>query len=178
MVIQELHEKIFTFSYNKHQENRKFKFTTRIKNNRDRLSKGYWFTGGEDYIDISFWKGKDSIAKINKVGFTVLLRKRRQESYYYFSCKDKIGCEVIEKLKNRLKVPLFRNPNNNYWEKTLISELSEYKQVLKSLDDFLNNEKVIIDKIIMNNPNEGIGFIEDNDFLESINKIQIYRKQR
>ena len=176
MIIRELHEKIFEFLYNKYLENKNFKFTTRIKNNRDRLSKGYWFTGGEDYIDISFWKGKDRVAKINKIGFTVLLRRTRRESYYYFSCKDKIGCEVIEKLKNHLDVPLFGNPNNNYWEKTLIYNINEPKQVLNSLDDFINNEKKVIDKILMNNPDERIGFITDDDFLKSINKIQNYRR--
>lgn len=175
MLIKELHEKIFKHLYNKHQEDKNFKFTTRIKNNRERLSKGYWFTGGEDYIDISFWKGKDSIAKINKIGFTILLRRTRRESYFYFSCKDKIGCDLIYKLQSKLKAPLFGNPNNFYWEKTLVSNLNDIEKALESLDSFINKEKRIIDKIIFENPNNEIGFITDEDFDKSLRKIEIFR---
>lgn len=178
MKISEVHEKVYKFLFDKHKENPSLKFTTRTRNNRDRLKKGYWFIGGEDYLELSFWQGKDSLAKINNIGFTVLLRNSRKEVYYNFSCKDGQGSDVIEKLTNQFNMVKFGNPTNNYWEKTLVSYLYDIDQVIKALDNFINNEKIIIDKLIEQNQDKSIDFISDENFEKYISKIEEYRNSK
>ncbi len=175
MILSDIHNEIFNFLYLKHKENPTFKFTTRTRNNKDRLKKGYWFIGGEDYLELSFWQGKDSLAKINNIGFTVLLRKYRKEVYYNFSCKDGNNCNIIEKLAKQFNVKKFGNPKNNYWEKTLVSSLYNINQVIDALESFINNEKVLIDKLILENNSDGLSFIDDETFRKNIKKIELFR---
>jgi len=175
MEITDIHEMIYKYLYDKHLADSTFKFTTRTRNNRGRLEKGYWFTGGEDYIEISFWKGKDSLAKINNIGFTVLLRNTRKEVYYNFSCKDGNNCEVINKLVAQFNLRKIGNPVNNYWEKTIISNFYDMNQIIVALDTFINNEKKVIDRIIQQNRGKGIEFIPDKDFEKNIQKIENIR---
>ena len=175
MILSTVHNEVFDYLYGKHKENAAFKFTTRTRNNRERLKKGYWFIGGEDYLELSFWQGKDSLAKINNIGFTVLLRKYRKEVYYNFSCKDGNNCDIIEKLANELNVQKVGNPNNNYWEKTIVSSLFSINQVIDALELFINNEKKLIDKLVSKNISEGLSFIDDYTFEKNINKIESYK---
>jgi len=57
--VQRLHEVLFKNLYERYQENKEFLFTVRQKNNKERLDKGYWFIGDDNYLITSFWSGKD-----------------------------------------------------------------------------------------------------------------------
>lgn len=175
MKIADYHEKIFQFLIEKHRENPGFKFTTRMNKKYERLDKGYWFIGGEDYLELSFWKGKDSYAKINNIGFTVLLRQDRKEVYYNLSCKDGKAKRIIEKIAAILKVPISGNPLNQYFEKNIVPFLYDIEQVIDALDGFIKKEKLIIDKLIQENPDQGISFIKDEEFAKNIALINSYR---
>lgn len=175
MNIKQLHEEIFHFLITKHKEDTTFKFTTRRNNRWERLKKGYWFIGGEDYLELSFWEGKDSFAKINNIGFTVLLRRNRNEVYFNFSCKDGKACFLIEKISSKLKVYKSGNPLSNYWEKTLVGNLQNTAQVITALKGFINHEKKVIDDFIKENPNKDISFISDDKFIKQLETINKYR---
>ena len=88
MKIAKLHEIIFDYLMEKHRHDSSFKFTMRSNDRYERLQKGYWFIGNDQYLELSFWDGKDSLSKINNIGFTILLRGAKRQVYYNLSCKD------------------------------------------------------------------------------------------
>lgn len=170
MKISEIHEALFEFLLEENKKNKNFRFTTRMNNSRDRLANKYWFIGNDTYLEISFWDGKDSIAKINSIGFTVDLKKNKV--YYNMSSKNKNGLEVIDEIVRTLDVPFIKE---DYWEKILLPYITSADQIVACLKSFITNEKVKIDTIVQKYPKSGIKFISDDKFNTQLAKISEYR---
>lgn len=170
MKISQIHEALFEFLLEENKKNKNFRFTTRMNNSRDRLANKYWFIGNDTYLEISFWDGKDNIAKINSIGFTVDLKKNKV--YYNMSSKNKNGKEVIAEIVKALDVPFIKE---DYWEKVLIHYIISINDIINCLKEFILNEKLEIDKIIQKHPNSGIKFILEEKFNTQQAKIKEYR---
>ena len=168
MGILKIQEEVFDFLLRKHQNNPAIKFTTRRINRNNKLGDKFWFIGNENYFEFSFWEGKDGKTGLNNLGFTVRV-------HYNFSSKFGNGIEIIKKLVPIFNISKVENPNYNYREKSIIKNPQNIEEIKNSINDFINNEKVIIDKIVLENPNKGIGFITNDKFKKQIDKINKFR---
>jgi energy-coupling factor transporter ATP-binding protein EcfA2 len=70
--ISEIHEDLFTYLTGRNEKDKSVRFTLRRSNMRQRLSKGYWFLGNENYLVVSFWSGFDYAHKTPNLYFRVL----------------------------------------------------------------------------------------------------------
>ena len=175
MEILDIQEEILDFLLWKHQINPSIKFTTRRINRNNKLENKFWFIGNEKYFKFSFWEGKDGKTDLNNLGFTIRWNDKRKEVHYNFSSKFGNGIEIINILVPILNIPKVENPNYNYWEKCIIKNPQNILEIKNSINDFINNEKEIIDKIVSENPDKGIKFISDEKFKTQINKINKFR---
>ena len=145
--IKEKHQEIFEFLMAKHRQDPEFRFLLRRINKGDKLEKGYWFYGNNEYISLSFWEAWESKSAVN-IDFTI-----------WDSGKSEIilrGKDSSEKenILNKLSITLDgdqaiaqRKDNKGqsiaYWSKTL-----EGMDYLKNLDNFLTLDKPLIDSFL------------------------------
>lgn len=173
--MKEVHENVFNFLVKLHNNNGEFLFTLRKLNRYSKLDEGFWFLGNENYLAVSFWSGNDNLTRtpriffqINKSGKTSLQLKNKDVSGH----TDFFHPKLIHDL-NLVQT-------NSGWEKDF-----GYDDYLKSLDQFLNHEKEIIDKYIKSEYNdygvaewsEPLDFLNTNKFLYSLNNVEKYRKK-
>jgi len=72
MSVTQWHERLLVEALRRHNEDPHFRFNLRIGNaNVDRLSKGYWFTGTEDYLFFAPFKPNDPNNKTRTIGFVI-----------------------------------------------------------------------------------------------------------
>jgi predicted ATPase len=174
---QELHENIFQFLYQKHEKDSNFLFRLRRVNNKKRLEKGYWFTGGEDYLVLSFWSGNDP-----KLGFYYIRLEVTENSIQqiYTSSTSDILKKLFETLAQITGLKRVKSGNRplDFWRKTF--EINDYSH-LEIIQNFLEKDKLIIDTFIDNalkieqKDLETLGSISKNDFESWIQNIQKYR---
>ena len=159
MTTIESNQKILEFLLKKREYNKNLYFMPRMVNNKDRLSKGYYFLGNDEYVHISFWKGKDSKEKIHNIGFVVLVDGA---SYIEITCREN-NEQKISQLKDLSKKLInnslrFEQKNNSYKVRFYYST----KDYLTNLNHFIENEKKVIDEFLKKNNIEGISFLDDN----------------
>lgn len=176
--ITEIHENIYNF-LEEYKEEHKLKgfFNTFRKINKDnRLEKGYWFHGNENYLAISFWGGNDWKNKTPNIFFCVNVNG---ETSLEITAKDSI-----------LKA--------NYFNKNFITQLGlvpngkerwrkfyNKSDYIESLNDFIVNDKLEIDFLIKNifdksssseDKNNSIKFIAPKDYNVWLNNVKKYRE--
>lgn len=159
------HQKIFDFLIRYYQKDSNFLFTLRQTNRKGRLDRGYWFLGDDNYIAISFWRGRDWITKIPKISFIVGdFGHTRLE----LSSKDTAskGDFFSKKLTSKLKTQPYRY-SNGYWKAYTDFNPEDY---LKSLEMFLMTDKELIDRAIINEECFWPGFLQYTDPVEFISK--------
>jgi len=166
MLIKDVHEAIFDFLIEKNIEDSDFRFTTRQNNRNNRLTLGYWFIGDDNYLEVSFWDGKEGISRINKIGYTVDLK--RNKVYYNFSTKSDLGKEIVDLAIKKLSTP---KVEKYFWKTILVENIISIDQILDSLKNFLFDVKPVIDEIVLENLQNGISFIPDEKFKKQIEKI-------
>ena len=69
MVIEAIHESVLNHLLKNEQVN--FSLRSKDKRNEDKLSKGYWFLGNENYLAISFWNSRDWRNKTPNIFFGI-----------------------------------------------------------------------------------------------------------
>lgn len=189
--ILKIHDELFQFL-----QERKVVFMPRQKAS-DRLSKGYWFTGDDNYLSISFYTGGDTSNKTPNITFHVYL------SDFYLNAIEKSNSSVP-----LCCIQLSNTPGSDGWEakQSVISKIREelgnfecnrktngiegrwnryfehlgHKSTdyLKCLEDFLITDKPLIDEIIRNANNPEIGFLDKSKSNRKINAIEKLRNQR
>lgn len=176
----DIHNNIFEFleeyrnSFDK--KGTEFFFTLRRSNQENRLAKGYWFYGNDYYLAISFWSGMDWKNKTPNVYFSVNSEGRIAIN---FTAKDSIQkADFFEKyFVKELKL---ERSGKFTWLKHF--QTDDY---IKALQDFLNNDKIIIDKIIRSNMGNNVSedesnkikFISEESFYKWYNNVKRYREE-
>jgi predicted ATP-binding protein involved in virulence len=178
--IVDIHDNVFEFLEEYKQtideKGTQFFFTLRRSNQESRLEKGYWFYGNDYYMAVSFWSGMDWKNKTPNIYFSVNSEGRIAVT---FTAKDSIQkAEYIEKyFVKELKL---ERSGKFSWLKSF--QTDDY---IKALQDFLGNDKIIIDKIIKSNQNKlksedesnSIGFINKTAFKKWFDNIKKYREE-
>lgn len=178
--IVDIHDNVFEFLEEYKQtideKGTQFFFTLRRSNQESRLEKGYWFYGNDYYMAVSFWSGMDWKNKTPNIYFSVNNEGRIAVT---FTAKDSIQkAEYIEKyFVKELKL---ERSGKFSWLKSF--QTDDY---IKALQDFLGNDKIIIDKIIKSNQNKlksedesnSIGFINKTAFKKWFDNIKKYREE-
>ncbi|MEJ5995180.1 AAA family ATPase [Pedobacter sp. Du54] len=176
--IQELHQQVFDLLYNIHRKDEEFLFTLRKINRKGRLDKGYWFLGGEHYLTVSFWTGRDWVTKIPRISFTINI-----EGYTYLELSQKDIYQRVDYFEDRLLEEL-KVISRTYDAAFTKSYDFPNDQYLESLRSFIENDKKLIDTAVSmgraNSPlvyefTEGIEPLSPGNFsieLENILKYQ------
>lgn len=178
--IVDIHDNVFEFleEYKDtiDEKGTQFFFTLRRSNQESRLAKGYWFYGNDYYMAVSFWSGMDWKNKTPNIYFSVNTEGRIAVT---FTAKDSIQkAEYFEKYF--VKELRLERSGKFSWLKSF--QTDDY---IKALQEFLNNDKVVIDKIIKSNLNKlksedesnSIGFINKAAFKKWYDNIKKYREE-
>lgn len=150
--ILEVHKNCLDYLLNYQSNHTDFYFVPRKYNNKHRLEQGMYFLGNEDYMVLSFWEGGDSKEFIYNINFSVSndgkpslelsCRDRDERVSYVIAIKD-----LIEKEGKK-----FKETKVNRW-RYFYSDGMSY---LEALQDFIENEKPMIDQYLSQNPQSGI----------------------
>jgi len=174
--ITEIHEEVYDYLSNiKLDSIADLRFTLRRSNRESRLEDGYWFYGNENYLAISFWSGKDWKNRTPNIIFVIV---PNGETYLEINTSDsKIKRLFIEKYIEN-KIPGLKKSGKKFYKKY------SGNTYLESLGIFLVEDKKLIDEIILENQiffedapeDEKIGFIEQEDFDKTKQKVDQYRE--
>jgi len=170
-VILGIHEDILSYLLERHKKDPSLLFTMRKTNRNNRLEEGYWFIGNDTYLQVSFWDGTDAFQKISRIGFFVEKRKQGWVSNVYISCKDEPDLDAPFKAL-AAELGGFIPRSQHLWRKHF-SNLN----YLENLESFINEDKKIIDRFLLDNPRIPVGKIEQHKFIENLNKISDLRNQ-
>ncbi len=173
------HEKILDHLLRLRRDDSKLYFVPRKINNQQRLEKGYWFLGNENYLHLSFWNGTDWKEKIHNIGFVVL---NNSKSYIELSAQDSTAkAKFLEKIV--AKVGGFKKDGSkNKWHKhysgtDFISNLNSFLEIVKpQIDSLIEKEKpkeiYLLDQKFFNSYiKKVIKLREDQIEFGSINKL-------
>lgn len=171
------HELIYKHLMNKRKENPDLYFSTR-KRIDGNLKKGYWFLGNKNYISISFWEGFDSSNKTPNISFIVIppnseIISKRDGCTSFIQLTARDLPEKTQYLKRMSeKITGFQVYGKDEWNK-------RYRALnyLKNLDEFLENDKPLIDDMIKNDSAEGLSMLTDES-LKYIKNIERIRRNR
>jgi len=174
--IAEIHETIFEFLLEKKEENPQLTFLLRTNNAHNRLDKGYWFWGNEEYVTISFWKGLDKKLSDRSIAFFIT---KDGSCSLALSATDSDNKALIFKSISMIipdmKATKYQGKEANHWQKRY-----EGNNYLENLSDFFSKHKPIIDSILItSNPAllEDLGFIDEMEFAKSFDNIQRLRAE-
>jgi len=167
-VILGIHENILSYLLERRKEDPSQLFTMRKTNRNNRLEEGYWFIGNDTYLQVSFWDGTDAFHKISRIGFFVEKRKQGWVSNVYISCKDEPDLDApFTALSAELGG--FMPRSQHLWRKHF-SNLN----YLENLERFINDDKKIIDRFLLRNPDIPMKKIEQHKFSENLNRLYEY----
>ena len=172
--IAEIHERVYDYLTEMLKET-ELRFTLRVRNRGERLDKGYWFRGDENYLAFSFWKGDDWKNKtpniffaIDKDGVSTLefVSYDEEKKIHFFSeVAEAIG--MIQKTRKRTG-DTFEHWVKNYKGNDYIS----------SLDTFIKRDKKIIDAFIKSSDMQTIFEpIDKAEFKKAKKKIDTERNK-
>ncbi len=169
-----IHEKVFSH-LTETLSDQKLRFTLRAKNRADRIDKGYWFSGNENYLVFSFWSGLDWRNKTPNIYFSISREGESRLEFVSYDDEVKINffTEVAEALGMQQKTRAKSGDTFEHWVKNYRG--SEY---LVALDEFLRRDKKIIDAFIQSNK---LGHlfepISEKEFIKNKKRIDKKRKE-
>lgn len=170
--IAELHERVYAHLI----KDESLRFTLRQVNRAGRMEAGYWFTGNENYLAFSFWKGLDWKNKTPNIYFQVNLDGSASLNFvsYDNDAKVKFFLDVSEALDMRQLSRIRTEETFEHWQK--VYRGNDY---LASLDSFLKKDKRIIDAFLKssNGMEEIFGAIDPEEFKKQKARIEKIRKK-
>jgi hypothetical protein len=160
----------------------------------ERLNQGYWFIGDANYLAVGFYTGNDTINKTPNITFHVYLSDRYPNSMGKSNSSIPLCCiqlsntfgsdgwEIKQAVINEIRKQLGNFECNRIddgiegrWNRYYEHRNYKATDYLKCLDDFLTNDKPVIDEIIRISQNQKIGFLDKN---KSDRKIKAIEKLR
>jgi len=178
--IYQEHDEIYRFLEEKREIQELLTYKIRATNNNNRLGKGLWFLGNENYLALSFWAGNDWKNKTPNIYLQFL--PNGKVSLIFSSRDSSIKGDFLKNLATIL--PGFNQGKSkgeliNYWEKNLSNAVT--KPFLETLEEFLKTDKKIIDTFLTNEIElkrrglDGLGFIEISEFNKNLDRLKNYR---
>jgi predicted ATP-binding protein involved in virulence len=177
--IVDIHEAVYDFleEYREQEirNRRAFHYTFRRSNQKNKLDEGFWFYGNDNYLAVSFWSGMDWKNKTPNIFFRITNEGR---TFLTITTKDSI--RKAESSSKYFVKPLELNANGkDRWTKEF--QTTDY---IKSLQKFLGNEKIIIDRIINENAkalisedeSNSLGFIIPTEFEKWFENVKYHRE--
>lgn len=158
-----IQQKCFLHLEEQRKKNPDLYFRLRQRNRDQRLEKGYWFWGNDEYCIISFWLGDDNLSKIPNIHIRIdvtgranlLLTSRDNDEKASFLKKI---AGMIGGMQQRKK----KGEYMNQWEK-YYNDAPNYIAVL---DEFITREKEIIDAFLLLEKNKGGNNLGNLDFID------------
>lgn len=177
--IVDIHEAVYDFleEYREQEisNGRTFYYTFRRSNQKNKLDEGFWFYGNDNYLAVSFWSGMDWKNKTPNIFFRITNEGR---TFLTITTKDSI--KKAESSSKYFVKQLELNANGkDRWTKEF--QTTDY---LQSLQNFLGNEKILIDRIINENlkglisedETNSIGFINPSEFEKWFENVKYHRE--
>lgn len=169
-----IHNEVYSLLMQYHSRIPSFYFTFRISNRGGMLEKGYLFDGDEWHLAVSFWTGTDWRNKTPNISFIILFKTGETYLEVNVSDSDKKREFVNQYLQQELNLKI----TGTQYRKTYQGNY------LENLEQFIKNDKVLIDNVIskyseafFGDKEQGIFFIYSFDFKEQQNKVERYRKE-
>ncbi|WP_157482726.1 hypothetical protein, partial [Geofilum rubicundum] len=171
--IIEWHDKLLEHLLSIRAKEPDFTFYLRKKNNKERLKGGHWFHGNHNYIFIGFYKPNGGVNMTKSIGFVVGIDEQGNASAHLeivFKGEKDSGLldlynQCIEKIQG------FKQVDETKYTRPYSNE----KNIFSNLDDFIQNQKPVIDQLIMDMGLEEKMMIPDEEFAKSLNRIQSIR---
>ncbi len=173
--IKIIHEEVFHFLENYRLIYPSLRYTFRKSNRANRLEDNYWFYGNDGYMAVSFWTGMDWKNRTPNIIFVILANSG--ESYLEVNVSD--SDEKRNFIVKDLAPPLNLEQVGIRYRKFYVEFGGDY---ISALRYFLENDKVIIDKIIeegkvfLKKNGINIGPIDYDDFEKQRQKVLQYRQ--
>lgn len=177
--IVDIHEAVYDFleEYREQEisNGRTFYYTFRRSNQKNKLDEGFWFYGNDNYLAVSFWSGMDWKNKTPNIFFRITNEGR---TFLTITTKDSIK-KAESSLKYFVKKLELNANGKDRWSKEF--QTTNY---IQSLQNFLVNEKIIIDRIINENSkvlasedeSNSIGFINPSEFEKWFENVKYHRE--
>lgn len=177
--IVDIHEAVYDFleEYREQEisKGRTFYYTFRRSNQKSKLDEGFWFYGNDNYLAVSFWSGMDWKNKTPNILFRITNEGR---TFLTITTKDSIK-KAESSSKYFVKQLELNSNGKDRWTKEF--QTTDY---LQSLQNFLGNEKIIIDRIINENlkglisedETNSIGFINPSEFEKWFENVKYHRE--
>lgn len=150
--ILQIHKNCLDFLLEWQIKHEDFYFVPRKINNKHRLEQGMYFRGNDDYMVLTFWDNADSKEFIYNINWCcdvdgassieLSCRDDDQVLPYVIAVKD-----IIESTGKK-----FKETKKNRW-RFFYPDKTHY---LDTLQDFIQNEKPLIDKYLSEHPESGI----------------------
>ncbi|RCW36787.1 AAA family ATPase [Marinilabilia salmonicolor] len=171
--ILEWHDQLLDHLLSLREKEPNFTFYLRKRNTNNRLKGGYWFHGNDNYIFIGFYKPNGGVNMTQSIGFVVGIDEQGNASAHLeIVFKGEKDPELLDFYHQCIKkIEGFKQVD----ETKYIRPYSKEKDIFSNLDDFIRNQKPVIDQLIMNNGLEGKMMIPDEEFTKSLNRIQSIR---
>lgn len=181
--IKNIHQEVFDLLMKYRKKDKDLFFVLRQTNRKNRLDKGYWFLGDDQFVSISFWKGKDWMTKTSRISFEIGIHGHTRLE---FTSKDvgRKGNFFNENLMKEIDATAY-DYGYGYWKYYKDFAPSDY---LKSLESFLEGDKKEIDSALLKGqcfwPDkyleyvEGVDFISQSDFERQLDNIQTYQERQ
>lgn len=146
--ILDIHSRCLDFLLDYQIKSQNFYFVPRKRNNKNRLADGMYFRGNENYMVLSFWNSSDSKEFIYNINFSVDVEGHASIE---LSCRDdETKLEHIIEIKKLIELTRkqFKETKKCRWRNFYPPNMN----YLDALQDFILNEKPIIDKYILTHP--------------------------
>lgn len=177
MGIQKIHEDVLNFLLSYKEEHPDFTFGLRSKNNSNRLKKGYWFVGDENYLAITFWTGRDWKNRTPNLFFRIDKDGNCSFEISVADSQDKIGLakRIMANISGFNTILHGRGFHKNYFTKDYVI----------CLEKFISDDKPLIDKnverysqtIASTNKYDQIRNFTEEEFRNMLNRILDYRRR-
>ena len=180
--MEEIHNNIFNHLRANYPD---LTFVLRTTNKYGRLKRGYWFTGGEDYLSLSFWNVKDNLHTTPKIclqvflkGDTRLVLVDRDAQKTGDMSRTNFFKQIAPALKLQGKIDKKTREESALWERAYSASMD----YLEAIDNFIRVEKVTIDTFIeldelKNNKKILFPIVRKEDFEENIARIDEIKRE-
>ena len=150
--ILDIHRSCLDFLLEWQSEHDGFYFVPRKINNKNRLEAGMYFRGNEDYMVLTFWDNADSKEFIYNINWSC---DSNGISSIELSCRDnadRVPYVVAVKKIIETQGKVFKETKPNRWRYFYPSN----RYYLDTLQDFIENEKPLIDQYLSGHLESGI----------------------
>lgn len=150
--ILQIHKNCLDFLLDWQAEHDDFYFVPRKINNKNRLEQGMYFRGNDDYMVLTFWDNADSKEFIYNINQSC---DSDGVSSIELSCRDnaeRVPYVVAVKELIEAQGNVFKETKPNRWRYFYPAD----RYYLDTLQDFILNEKPIIDKYLSSHVESGI----------------------